>query len=122
MKKRLRDNSFVTPMFASIYGMENIGPNQSYVIVANHQSQYDIFLVYEWLPVEFKWVMKSELRHVPIIGTKDILPDNTIDLFPGRAKLVIHRPIPIDGYGEGNIEELMDKARESIQKSQDQHA
>ncbi len=63
-----RGNSFLTPMFVSVYGRENIDPRQSYVIVSNHQSQYDIFVLYGWLGIDFKWVMKQELRNVPALG------------------------------------------------------
>ena len=51
-----------------VEGRENIDPHQSYVLVSNHQSQYDIFMLYGWLGVDFKWVMKQELRKVPGIG------------------------------------------------------
>jgi 1-acyl-sn-glycerol-3-phosphate acyltransferase len=53
----------------SVDGTENIKPNQSYVFVANHQSMFDVWLVYGWLPVIFKWLMKAELRKVPFVGT-----------------------------------------------------
>jgi 1-acyl-sn-glycerol-3-phosphate acyltransferase len=41
---------------------------QSYVVVSNHQSQYDIFVLYGWLGIDFKWVMKQELRKLPGLG------------------------------------------------------
>jgi 1-acyl-sn-glycerol-3-phosphate acyltransferase len=30
---------------------------------------FDVWLVYGWLPVIFKWLMKAELRKVPFVGT-----------------------------------------------------
>ncbi|MFO7979380.1 MAG: 1-acyl-sn-glycerol-3-phosphate acyltransferase, partial [Candidatus Aminicenantes bacterium] len=33
-------------MRVEVEGAENISPDQSYVVVANHQSQYDIPLIY----------------------------------------------------------------------------
>ncbi len=60
--------AFVTPMRVQVEGRDNIDPNQSYVLVSNHQSQYDIFVLYGWLEVDFKWVMKKELRNVLGIG------------------------------------------------------
>jgi 1-acyl-sn-glycerol-3-phosphate acyltransferase len=60
--------SLITPMTVSVTGRENIDPKQSYIIAANHQSQYDIFAIYGWLPIDFRWVMKIELRKVPIFG------------------------------------------------------
>ncbi len=53
----------------SIDGIENIDPKQSYVFVSNHQSLADVFVVYGWLPVIFKWIMKKELRRIPLVGT-----------------------------------------------------
>lgn len=63
-----RLNGWLTPMFVKIIGKDNIDKNQSYIIAANHQSQYDIFLLYGWLGIDFKWVMKQELRKIPFIG------------------------------------------------------
>lgn len=60
--------AWVTPMRVEVEGRENIDPHQSYVLVSNHQSQYDIFMLYGWLGVDFKWVMKQELRKVPGVG------------------------------------------------------
>ena len=48
--------------------MERIDPNQSYVIVSNHQSLYDILVLYGWLNIDFKWVIKKELRNFPGLG------------------------------------------------------
>ena len=63
--------SFFWLMFlpVSVDGTEQIKPGQSYVFVANHQSMFDVWLVYGWLPVIFKWLMKAELRKVPFVGT-----------------------------------------------------
>ncbi len=60
--------AWVTPMLVTVRGRELVDPGQSYVVVANHQSHYDVFVVYGWLGLDFKWVMKQELRHVPGIG------------------------------------------------------
>jgi 1-acyl-sn-glycerol-3-phosphate acyltransferase len=182
-------NGYMTPIWVTVTGKENINKKQSYVIVSNHQSQYDIFVLYGWLGVDFKWVMKQELRKIPgigigcekvghifidrtnhesaiaslkaarekivngtsviffpegtrsvdgslgqfkkgafkmaldlglpilpitIIGTKDILPTNTTDLFPGRAEIVIHGAIDTAGYNDENIEKLMEKTHAII--------
>lgn len=53
----------------TVSGKENITPGQSYVFVANHSSMFDVFLIYGWLPVVFKWLMKKELRKIPFVGT-----------------------------------------------------
>ena len=184
-----RLNSYMTPMFVSVSGRENIDERQSYVIVSNHRSHYDIFVLYGWLGVDFRWVMKQELRKIPglgigcekighifidrtdrkkaleainaakrsivngtsviffpegtrsmdgrpgtfkrgafklaldlgipvlpitIIGTGDILPPKTINILPGRVRLIIHKPIDISGYRNDNLNELAKEAREVI--------
>lgn len=181
-----RLNGYLTPIRVKVTGRENIDQTQSYVIVANHQSQYDIFVLYGWLRIDFKWVMKQELRKVPgigigcekvghifidrsnhekalaslraakekivngtsviffpegtrsrdgslgvfkkgafkmavdlrlpilpitIVGTRDILPTDSVDLFPGRARMIIHKPIDTGGYKDDNLDELVDRAR-----------
>ncbi len=184
-----RFNSFITPMFVKVHGKKRIDRNKSYILVANHQSQYDILIVYGWMPVAFKWVMKEQLRKVPFLGyacyrmghifidrsntgraidsinrakerisngtsilffpegtrsdgkellefrkgafkmaldmgwpvlpvtikgTADVLPNRTMALFPGRAEIIIHEPIEIEGYNEDNLDELMKLSRGRI--------
>jgi 1-acyl-sn-glycerol-3-phosphate acyltransferase len=159
------------------------------VIVSNHQSQFDIFVLYGWLDIDFKWVMKQELRKVPVIGiacerlghiyvdrsnreaalasidgakqrivdgtsvlffpegtrsrdklmrpfkkgafrmaldlqlpilpvsiqgTREILPSDTLDLYPGRATMIIHPPIPVADYDTARLHELMEHTRRVI--------
>lgn len=63
-----RVNAMVTPMFVMVKGKEHIKKGISYVVVANHQSYYDIFLIYGWLGIDIKWVMKKELARIPGLG------------------------------------------------------
>lgn len=49
-------------------GNENLEHNKSYIFLANHQSIFDIFLIYGWLNSKFKWVMKKEIRNIPLVG------------------------------------------------------
>ncbi len=189
-----RFNSFITPMLVEVSGREHIDKNQSYIIVSNHQSQYDIFLIYGWLPIDFKWIMKIELRKVPFLGyacyklghiyvdrsnshaalesinaakkrikggtsimffpegtrshdgklrkfkkgafklaldmrlpilpvtinnTRKILPNNSTALFPGRVEMIIHEAIDINGYNDKNLQELMVRVIEAIEKDLD---
>lgn len=59
---------WMTPVIVTIEGAENANPEQTYVVVCNHQSQYDIFVVYGYLNLDLKWVLKSELRKAPGVG------------------------------------------------------
>lgn len=52
----------------TISGTEHLQAGQSYIFVANHQSMLDVWAVYGWLPVIFKWLMKKELERVPFVG------------------------------------------------------
>ncbi len=189
-----RLNAYITPMFVKVSGRENIISRQSYVVVSNHQSQYDIFVLYGWLGVDFKWVIKQELRKVPFIGiacarighifidrsdrakaleainaakknivngtsiiffpegtrsmdgslgpfkkgafrmaidlglpilpitisgTKNILPSNSMDLFPGTARMKIHKSIDVAGFSDSNMQKLMDKTYSVIESGLD---
>ena len=71
-----------------VRGKENIDPKTSYVFVANHQGAYDIFTVYGWLGHNFRWLMKKELRKIPLVGyacekAKQVYVDNSS---PTRVK------------------------------------
>lgn len=58
----------VTPIRVDVEGRSSIEPGRSYVVISNHQSLYDIVLVYGWLGLDVRWVMKRELRKVPGLG------------------------------------------------------
>ena len=177
-----RLNMIVTPVFLKVLGRENIQKNTSYIIVLNHQSYYDIFLIYGWLGIDIKWVMKQELRKIPgfgiccekighifidrsntqvaiesmnkvkqklvngtsvvifpegtrsktqklgtfkrgafrmafdvglpilpitLIGEKGILPYNLFDLLPGKARMIIHKPVDVKKYALDDLNTLM---------------
>ncbi|MBN1414040.1 MAG: 1-acyl-sn-glycerol-3-phosphate acyltransferase [Bacteroidales bacterium] len=187
-----RVNAFFTPMFVTVTGRKNVCKHTSYVIISNHQSIYDIFLIYGWLGIDIKWIMKKEARKIPgvgfgsrkvghifldrsnsrvameslneakkrlvngisvvffpegtrsitgelgvfkrgafkiaidlglpllpitVTGTKEILPAGTLNIFPGKAKMIIHPSIDIKKYNENNILELINHAREIIGSS-----
>ncbi|MDY6797068.1 MAG: 1-acylglycerol-3-phosphate O-acyltransferase [Actinomycetota bacterium] len=63
-----RFNCYITPIRVTVTGKENIAGKQSYIVVSNHQSSYDIFLLFGWLGIDLKWVIKTELRKYPIFG------------------------------------------------------
>jgi 1-acyl-sn-glycerol-3-phosphate acyltransferase len=41
---------------------------QSYVIISNHQSQYDILALVTTLGIQFRWIGKKEVLKIPIFG------------------------------------------------------
>jgi 1-acyl-sn-glycerol-3-phosphate acyltransferase len=45
-----------------------IAPGQPYIVMSNHQSHYDVLAVYGLLPLQLRWVIKKELRKIPIFG------------------------------------------------------
>ncbi|GHT08741.1 1-acyl-sn-glycerol-3-phosphate acyltransferase [Bacteroidia bacterium] len=51
-----------------VVGRENLDPKQSYIFVANHQSAFDIWLIFGYLNVPIKWMMKQSLRKIPVVG------------------------------------------------------
>lgn len=51
-----------------VTGREHLKKGQSYVFVSNHQGAFDIFLIYGHLCRNFKWMMKHQLRSIPLVG------------------------------------------------------
>jgi 1-acyl-sn-glycerol-3-phosphate acyltransferase len=51
-----------------IDGLENLAGLKSYVLVANHQSFFDIFASAAYLPGQPRFVAKKELLKIPLIG------------------------------------------------------
>lgn len=60
-----------------VSGLEKIDKSKAYVIVCNHQSAFDILLLYR-LFTHFKWVAKKELAKVPVIGWNLILNNSIL--------------------------------------------
>lgn len=52
----------------TVKGRAHIKRGRSYVFVANHQGAFDIFLIYGFLGVPIKWVMKAGIGRIPLIG------------------------------------------------------
>jgi 1-acyl-sn-glycerol-3-phosphate acyltransferase len=53
---------------ADAEGLENISPGQPYVVMANHQSLFDIAAIAFTLPLSWRFVAKRELARVPFFG------------------------------------------------------
>lgn len=84
---------FVSLVRTRITGREKIKKGQSYIIISNHQSMYDILALVTTLKIQFRWVIKKEILKIPLFG----------------YALYASRNIFID---RGDI----NKAKESIQK------
>jgi 1-acyl-sn-glycerol-3-phosphate acyltransferase len=77
--RRLRVQHLFTCLWASLYtwtnplwrvrvtGREHVDPDETYVMVANHQSFLDILVLFR-LFRHFKWVSKAEMFRIPCIG------------------------------------------------------
>lgn len=63
-----RFTALLACMRLNVVGRENVDAKQSYVVVVNHQSAMDIIALYGWLGIDFRWVMKQEIRKVPFLG------------------------------------------------------
>ena len=60
--------AWATPISVEVEGGEYAERHRSYIVASNHQSMYDILVIYGWLALDLKWVMKAELRKIPAIG------------------------------------------------------
>ena len=72
--------SYYTPMIWSritcllalcpvkVKGRENIQSGKSYVFVSNHQSAFDIFIIFGHLGAPIIWMMKKGLAKIPFVG------------------------------------------------------
>lgn len=81
-----------------VEGRENMKENESYVIAANHQGAFDIFLIFGFLRRQFKWMMKHQLRKVPFVG---YACEKSHQIF-------------VDKRGPRKVKETYDKARATL--------
>ena len=59
---------WVSAIKVTVNGLEKLNPAQSYIYMANHQSNFDIPALLGNLPVQFRWLAKAELFRIPIFG------------------------------------------------------
>lgn len=52
----------------SVKGKEHLPKDRATVVTPNHTSALDIFLLYGYSGVRFKWVMKGAIRKIPFVG------------------------------------------------------
>jgi 1-acyl-sn-glycerol-3-phosphate acyltransferase len=57
-----------TGVRVTVRGMEHIDPSRSYVFASNHQSIYDIPIVFTSLPVQLRIIAKDSLGAFPFLG------------------------------------------------------
>ncbi len=59
---------WITPVFPRVVGKEGLDKKRSYIVIANHQSLFDIPAIYGWSGLDLKFVMKKELKRIPLFG------------------------------------------------------
>jgi 1-acyl-sn-glycerol-3-phosphate acyltransferase len=59
---------FVSRVSVQVRGLSKIDPSQSYIYMANHQSNFDIPVLLGCLRVQFRWLAKAELFKIPVFG------------------------------------------------------
>jgi 1-acyl-sn-glycerol-3-phosphate acyltransferase len=52
----------------TVGGGEEIEPGRPYIFMANHLGNYDIPVLLGHMPVEFRWLAKTELFRIPLFG------------------------------------------------------
>jgi len=72
----------------TVEGRGHIVPNKPVILVANHQSLFDIIALF-WLRRQFKWVAKESLFRIPFLGWSMRLAKYVI-LSRGRQKRIRH--------------------------------
>lgn len=58
----------IAPLRVIIHGKKKYNRHHAYVVVANHQSMADIPMIHGFIGLKIKWVMKKELREIPVFG------------------------------------------------------
>jgi len=51
-----------------VRGLEHVAADESYVIMTNHESVYDIPIVYQAIPKPIRMIAKAELFRIPVWG------------------------------------------------------
>ena len=60
--------AFLAGLKVNVIGAEHILRDQPVIYVSNHQSNFDIPILYAGLPLQFRWLAKQELFKIPVFG------------------------------------------------------
>jgi 1-acyl-sn-glycerol-3-phosphate acyltransferase len=58
----------VSGINVKVKGLKNIDPSKPYIYMANHQSNFDIPVLLAYMPLQFRWLAKTELFKIPLFG------------------------------------------------------
>ena len=59
---------FLCGVTLAVDGLEEIDSDRNYIIVSNHRSYTDIFTAAWSIPLDFRWLAKSSLFRIPVLG------------------------------------------------------
>lgn len=57
-----------TGVAVEVHGLERLEPGRTYVFVSNHQSIYDIPVIFWWIPFQLRIIAKESLGRFPVLG------------------------------------------------------
>lgn len=187
-------NIFLSGTRIKITGQGKIQKNQSYIVISNHQSLFDVWALIGKIPLQLRWIVKLEIRKMPIfgyalermghiyinrktrsaaasslekaawkikggtsviifpegtrskdghllrfrrgggiialksgvpilpvtvIGSRFVLPKDTLDLMPGKIEVIVGDIIDPGQFDENRIDDLMDTVKSAIEKNLD---
>lgn len=92
---------FVSGVPYEIQGLENLKESQHYVFTANHESAFDIPLIFAGIPLRMVAVSKIQLRKIPIFGWA----------------MIAGKMIFVDRANNEKAVESLKKAKESLNKN-----
>jgi 1-acyl-sn-glycerol-3-phosphate acyltransferase len=61
-------NIFLSGTRVEITGREKIKKGCNYIVMSNHQSLFDVWALIGKLPLQIRWIVKKEVRGIPIFG------------------------------------------------------
>ena len=68
-----------------IEGFDKIDPEETYIIMANHQSYFDIWTLLAHMPFQFRFLAKDSLFKVPFLGWH-LKRSGNIPIYRGEAR------------------------------------
>ncbi len=61
-------NIFLSGTQLKIKGKEKIDQNMTYIVMSNHQSLFDVWALIGKIPLQLRWIIKSEIKKIPVFG------------------------------------------------------
>ena len=118
-----------TGVEVDVEGLERLDRSRSYVFASNHQSLYDIPILFASLPFQLRIIAKDSLGRIPfmgwhlqrtgltVVGSRHVMFRGEVMVRPGRVRVIVHDPVETVSIPREAVREFASTVRDVVASS-----